>query len=147
MQGIHLKYDLLGVKLNFNDKVASCRLRMPSVLPRGFTAHGEDATVVLDLIPSDEDLRHNLKLMKDIVHPNILHARLVHKNELTKGSGTGSVKTVDQWGLVEPYTGMLFEYLKKDLGIPPSLKSDVVLLPPNSLRDIVRYSLVKLSYT
>lgn len=142
-----LKYVLHDAKLNLNDKVASCRLRMPPDLPQGLTEHGDDPTLCLYLLPSDKGLIHRLKLMREIVHPNILHATIIHENKMPKSSKQGSERC-DYWALVERYDGNLFDYLSKGLGIPMTTKSTMVLLPTDGLRDIVGYdSFVKFGYT
>lgn len=114
------------------------------MLPRGFTENGDDPVVFMDLLPSDKGWTHSLRLMKEIVHPNILHARLTHKNELQRLGAEGAS---DYWALVEPYTGTVFEYLNKRSGLASSVKYGMVLLPTDRLRSIVRYnSLLKFGY-
>ena len=92
----------------------------------------------------DKDLTLSLRLMKEIVHPNILHARLTHKNDLPRlGVELGS----EYWSLVELYTDTVFEYMKMCLGIHLTVKSGMVVLLTDNLRSIVRYnSLVKFGY-
>lgn len=142
-----MKYVIFDATLHHNDKVASCRLRMPHVLPRGFTEHGDDATLSLHLLTSDKGWTHSLKLMKEIVHPNILHARIIHENEMQKSSKKGLERSHDYWALVETYTDNLFDYLGTDLGISLTTKSGMVLLPTDCLRNIVGYNFfVKFSY-
>ncbi|RLN28645.1 putative serine/threonine protein kinase IRE [Panicum miliaceum] len=65
-EGLELKYTLSGVTLNLN-KVASCPLRMPPVLPRGFTENGDDPVVFMHLLPSDKGEKKTLCQKKDLL--------------------------------------------------------------------------------
>ncbi|KAK3140634.1 hypothetical protein QOZ80_5AG0403590 [Eleusine coracana subsp. coracana] len=128
-KGVPIKFQLSDVILKWNDKVAACKLRMPSVL----LPSSEDPTVVFELVLDPDDW-HSFKMMKEIVHPSILHLRAVLEN------GT------DYWGLVEPHTGILYDYLKTGLGMPSSMKTVEVVLPTDMLRTIVKQILDGLEY-
>ncbi|TVU17405.1 hypothetical protein EJB05_33440 [Eragrostis curvula] len=131
-----LRFALLGLKINPNEKVASCQLRIPSELPPiGFHHGNDDPSVVLKLIPAGEDWTHSFKLMRELSHPNILCARAIMTVE-PKGpsksgqsSTKGANKHSDNWGVVEPYDGILYDYLKK---------ADNVMLQARLIHMIIR---------
>ncbi|KAK3137417.1 hypothetical protein QOZ80_5BG0451940 [Eleusine coracana subsp. coracana] len=142
----NLRFDLLGLRIIPNAKIASCKLRIPSEVPPPGFNHENDPAAVLKLIPNNEEWSYCLKLMREISHPNILYARVVMSVD-PKGSSKAaqalkrdSKKPSDLWALVEPYNGNLYDYLENILAMPCDVKSlaDEVLLPAGRICTIIR---------
>lgn len=99
-QPMKIYYDLLNLRMNQAEQKATCQLMMPAKLPAFYNPPlGANPSVVLDVKHPTQDI-HSVTLMRDCLHKNLLHARLVSEK--------------DSYLLVftDQYTGMLLAYCK-----------------------------------
>lgn len=115
----------------------SCKLKIPSKLPPRYDSEdlGENPALLLALQCNSYDGLRCFQMMKEIIHPNILHARAIN---VTKSQ-------LLLW--VEPYTNTsnLLEYLKVSMGVNYQRSPPEVVLPTKILLSIVRYAVCTLN--
>nr|XP_040255623.1 uncharacterized protein LOC109776339 isoform X1 [Aegilops tauschii subsp. strangulata] len=98
-QPMKIHYDLLNLRMNQAEQKVTCELMMPAKLPDFYNPPLGADPVVLHVKHPTQD-KHSVTLMRDCLHKNLLHAKLVSDK--------------DSYLLVftDRYTGMLTAYFK-----------------------------------
>uniref|UniRef100_A0A453CUL8 Uncharacterized protein n=1 Tax=Aegilops tauschii subsp. strangulata TaxID=200361 RepID=A0A453CUL8_AEGTS len=99
LQPMKIHYDLLNLRMNQAEQKVTCELMMPAKLPDFYNPPLGADPVVLHVKHPTQD-KHSVTLMRDCLHKNLLHAKLVSDK--------------DSYLLVftDRYTGMLTAYFK-----------------------------------